>query len=247
MMFAAIIKTHFRLHYWRATIRVTAMKLIRLALTALALASSAAHAQIAPSPSEIAAYTGMHKAAADGDLAAAKKLIASGADINARDSNGRTPFHVAAFVRKIDIIALLAQAGADVNALDSDLYDAVTIAAVADDVPTLKAALAAGNKATNITSIYVGTALIAAAHLGHDEVVRTLIEADAPLDHVNNLGWTALIEAVVLGDGGARHQKTVAHLVKAGADRSIADRNGATPLDHARQRGYAEMARILTE
>ena len=71
MLFAAIIKTHFHLHYWRATIRVTAMNLLRLALTALALASSAAHAQIAPSPSEIAAYTGLHKAAAEGDIAAA--------------------------------------------------------------------------------------------------------------------------------------------------------------------------------
>ena len=138
-----------------------------------------------------------------------------------------------------------ARAGTDVNALDADLYDAVTIAAVADDVPTLKAALAAGNKATNITSIYVGTALIAAAHLGHDEVVRILIEAGAPLDHVNNLGWTALIEAVVLGDGGARHQTTVEALVKAGADRSIADRNGVTPLELAEQRGYGEIERLL--
>ena len=76
-------------------------------------------------------------------------------------------------------------------------------------------------------------------------MVRTLIEAGAPLDHVNNLGWTALIEAVVLGDGGARHQATVEALVKAGADRSIADRNGATPLELAKQRGYAEIEKLL--
>ena len=242
---AVIFTTHFPLLYWRTTFRVTAMKLIRLALTALALASSAAHAQIAPSPSEIAAYTGLHKATAAGGVTATQKLIASGAELNARDSNGRTPFHVAAFVHKTEILALLAKAGADVNALDADLYDAVTIAAVADDVATLKAALAAGNKATNITSIYVGTALIAAAHLGHDEVVRILIEAGAPLNHVNNLGWTALIEAVVLGDGGARHQATVEALVEAGADRSIADRNAATPLQLAKERGYSEIEQLL--
>ena len=224
------------------------MKPVLTALAALSLAfTQAAHSQVAPSPPEIAAYTGLHKAAADGDLAVAQKLITSGADLNARDGRGRTPFHVAAFVRNSELMVLLAKAGADVNALDADLYDAVTIAAVADDVPTLKAALAAGNKATNITSIYVGTALIAAAHLGHDEVVRILIEAGAPLNHVNNLGWTALIEAVVLGDGGPRHQATVDHLVQAGADKSIADRNGNTPLDLARQRGYAEIMKLLDE
>jgi uncharacterized protein len=139
----------------------------------------------------------------------------------------------------------LAKAGADVNSLEGQAYDMVTIASVADDIETLKTALETGNKALNITSPYDGTALIAAAHLGHDEVVRILIEAGAPLNHINNLGWTALIEAVVLGDGGARHQKTVAHLIKAGADRSIADRNGVTPLEHAKQRGYAEIMRLL--
>ena len=78
-------------------------------------------------------------------------------------------------------------------------------------------------------------------------MVRALIEAGAPLDHVNNLGWTALIEAVILGDGGPDHVETVRALVGAGADRSIADRDGMTPLDHARRRGYTEMIAILSE
>jgi ankyrin repeat protein len=98
-----------------------------------------------------------------------------------------------------------------------------------------------------ITSRYDGTALIAAAHLGHVDVVRMLIEAGAPLDHVNNLGWTALIESIVLGDGGKNHTETLTALVRAGASLSIADRQGATPLALARQRGYAEMVRILSE
>ena len=121
----------------------------------------------------------------------------------------------------------------------------MTIAAVRDDVPTLSALLAAGASAKLITSIYDGTALIAAAHLGHDGVVRQLIQAGAPLDHVNNLGWTALIEAVILGQGGSRHVETVRALVEAGANASIADRNGVTPLEHARRRGYAPMVAII--
>jgi len=87
--------------------------------------------------------------------------------------------------------------------------------------------------------------LIAAAHLGHHEVVRRLIEAGAPLNHVNNLDWTALIEAVVLGNGGPNHIRTVRTLVEAGADLSIGDRNGVTPLQHAVSRGYVEIAEII--
>jgi ankyrin repeat protein len=102
-----------------------------------------------------------------------------------------------------------------------------------------------GASAKNITSRYDGTALIAAAHLGHAEVVKMLIAAKAPLNHVNNLGWTAVMEAIVLGNGGAGHTATVRALVEAGCDVNIADRQGITPLQHANRRGYVEMARIL--
>jgi hypothetical protein len=78
-------------------------------------------------------------------------------------------------------------------------------------------------------------------------VVRELIKAGAPLDHVNNLGWTAVIEAVILGDGGTRHIATLRALVEAGASVSLADRQGVTPLAHARTRGYAEMVVILEQ
>ena len=104
----------------------------------------------------------------------------------------------AAFASNENALTAIAEAGADMNALDYQLYDAVTIAAVANDPEMVRHAIALGNRPDLITSIYVGTALIAAAHLGHHEVVAVLIEAGAPLDHVNNLGWTALIEAVVL-------------------------------------------------
>ncbi len=206
-----------------------------------------ARAQVPPSAAELANYSALHKAAAEGDLESIKATIADGADVNGRDVMGRTPFHVAAYQKQQDAMRALADAGADVNALEHQAYDAVTIAAVADDVETLKVAIALGNKAVNITSPYEGTALIAAAHLGHDEVVRILIEAGAPLDHVNNLGWTALIEAVILGDGGPRHQKIVSYLLKAGANRAIADRGGMTPLAHAKQRGYAEIVDLLDD
>ena len=88
---------------------------------------------------------------------------------------------------------------------------------------------------------------IAAAHLGLAEAVQHLIEGGALLDHVNNLGWTALIETVILGDGGPRHQATVKALVDAGADKTIGDRDGISPLQQAISRGYAEIARLLKD
>lgn len=215
-----------------------------LTCVALLVGALPVSAQLPPSPSEIAAYHGLHAAAARGDTAEIQKLVTSGA-LDARDGHQRTPLHVAAHLKRLEAATLLMKLGADANALDARKYDIITIAAVADDVPMLKVALGGGGKATNITSPWDGTALIAAAHLGHDEVVRVLIAAKAPLDHVNTLHWTALIESIVLGDGGKRHTATLEALVKAGADTSLADRAGKTPLALARDRGYSAMVAIL--
>ena len=214
----------------------------------LLFASLPVIAQVAPSAREAAAYSGLHAAAQRGDVPAIERLGAGGAALlEARDGNGRSPLHVATFARQREAIRALAKAGANLGALDHDRYDAVTIAAVADDEATLAVLLALGASAKLVTSRYDGTALIAAAHLGHDGVVRQLIAAGAPLDHVNNLHWTALIEAVVLGDGGPRHQATLSALVAAGANLRLTDRSGRTPLALARGRGYAAMEKMLIE
>jgi ankyrin repeat protein len=75
--------------------------------------------------------------------------------------------------------------------------------------------------------------------------VRELLATKIDVDHVNNLGWTALLEAVILGDGGAAHTEIVRLLVAAKANPNIADRQGVTPLQHARSRGYREIAALL--
>ncbi|HEY8244898.1 MAG TPA: ankyrin repeat domain-containing protein [Casimicrobiaceae bacterium] len=218
---------------------------MRLIVALLAAAWLGAHAQVPPSPAERAAYTGLFAAALAGDAGAIRSQAAAGAKVDARDARARTPFHVAAFARRYDAMRALVAAGANPNALEGDRYDAVTIAAVADDVETLKVALALGNSARNVTSRYDGTALIAAAHLGHDAVVRELIRAGAPLDHVNNLGWTAVFESVALGNGGPRHVATLKALVDAGANVNLADRDGTTPYTLAFARGFREMVAIL--
>ena len=94
-----------------------------------------------------------------------------------------------------------------------------------------------------------GTALIRAAERGHWQIVDRLLQPDlrqrSQPDHVNNLGWTALLEAVVLGDGSARYVETVRLLLAAGADPTITGRDGLTALEHARNRGHGDIVRAL--
>lgn len=220
--------------------------MLRSLLLALAVgAVGYAQAQTPPSASDIRSYTGLHLAAHEGDVDEINRLIAAGADLNTRDQSQRTPAHVAAFASHDDALTALANGGADMNALENRVYDVLTIAAVANDPEMVSLAMELGNAPDLITSVYDGTALIAAAHLGHHDVVARLVAGGAPLDHINNLAWTALIEAVVLGDGGPDHIKTVQILVDAGANKSIGDRDGVTPLQHAISRGYTEIVEIL--
>jgi ankyrin repeat protein len=223
----------------------------RIVINALALgiagfAAVPASAQSAPSPAQAQRYVGLLAAAQTGDSARVETLLAQKAPPDVRDPQQRTPLHVATYARQRQVIRRLAAAGADLNALEYQRYDPVTIAAVANDEETLALLLQLGASASNVTSPYDGTALIAAAHLGHVGVVQQLIAAGAPLDHVNNLHWTALIEAVVLGDGGRRHTEVVRLLVAAGANPALADRDGNTPLMLARARGYKTIEALLT-
>ena len=230
----------------RSTHLYSARKLLAaITISVAATAGGQAMAQVAPNAAEVAAYNGLHAAAHKGDIAKIDRLASAKADLNARDSNGRTPLHVAAFAGQREAIKALVKRGADINLLDKDRYDGVTIAAVANDEETLRVLLAHGASAKLVTSRYDGTALIAAAHLGHAGVVKQLIAAGAPLDLVNNLHWTAAIEAVVLGDGGVRHQETLRALINAGANVQLTDRQGNTPLQLAKSRSFQEMVDML--
>ncbi len=186
-------------------------------------------------------------AAERGDTAAALRLIAAGADINAQDARGRTPVMAATHANRVETVGALIAAGADINIRD-DLKDNPFLYAGAEGLlDILRLTIAAGAD-TRITNRFGGTALIPAAERGHVVIVEELLtRSDVDVNHINNLGWTALLEAVVLSDGGPRHQQIVQLLIDHDADITIADKDGVTPLQHARRRGFAEIGRILAQ
>ena len=187
----------------------------------------------------------MITAAERGELLVVKKLLAGGARIDARDQRGRTALLAATHRNRVETARFLIQEGADVNAKDFIQDSPYLYAAAEGRIEILKMTLAAGADLKD-TNRYRGTGLIPAAHHGHVEAVKLLLATAIDKDHVNNLGWTALLEAVILGDGGAIHTEIVRLLTEAGANVNIADRDGVTPLAHARKSGYSGMVRLLS-
>jgi ankyrin repeat protein len=178
------------------------------------------------------------------DSATVRRLLNAGASLHAHDAQGRTALLAATGHNHIETARLLIEAGADVNAQDHKLDSPLLLSGANGYLEILTLALKAKPN-FKIYNRFGGTALIPACERGHVEVVRALLNSEIDVNHVNNLGWTALLEAIILGDGGARHQEIVRMLVAAGASVNIADQGGVTPLQHARQRGYRDIADTL--
>lgn len=177
----------------------------------------------------------------------ALQAIKDGADINAQDRQGRTAAMLATLRNDAKTVKALIEAGADVN-IQADNKDNPYLYAGAEGyLEILKMTIEAGAD-TKLTNRYNGTALIPAGEHAHNDVIEYLLkESDVDINHVNNLGWTALMEAVVLGSGGKEHQRAVELLIEYGADVNIPDSNGVTALAHAQSHGFTEIAKMLEQ
>jgi ankyrin repeat protein len=188
--------------------------------------------------------TDLLAAAEAGDAEAVRAALRAGADLEARDAQGRTALLLASTYDHVEVAEVLVAAGASPDALDDRHDTPWLVTGVTGSVPMLEALLPADPDLT-IRNRYGGVSVIPASERGHVDYVRRVVRTGIDVDHVNDLGWTALLEAVILGDGGPRHQEIVRILLAAGADRTLADRDGVTALEHARRKGHGDIAAIL--
>ncbi|MFJ7681963.1 ankyrin repeat domain-containing protein [Peribacillus butanolivorans] len=175
------------------------------------------------------------------------RLIEEGADINTQDSEGRTATMIATYNNDFETAKILITAGADVNIQDDMKNNPFLYAGAEGYLEILKLTINAGAD-PKITNRYGGTALIPASEHGYVNVIKELLtNTDIDINHVNNLGWTALLEAIILSNGDEKQQQTVQLLIDHGADVNIADHNNVTPLQHAHEKGFKEIEQILTK
>jgi len=184
-------------------------------------------------------------AAASGEFDRVASALAAGARVEARDAHGRSALLLAVIGDHLQVAGLLVERGADPNAADHQLDTPWLTTGVTGSVEMLQILLPAGPDMT-IKNRYGGIAIIPASERGHIEYVRRVAATGIDVDHVNDLGWTALLEAVILGDGSAVYQEIARILLEAGAARNLADREGVTALQHAQRFGYADLAAVLS-
>ncbi|MCM3746296.1 ankyrin repeat domain-containing protein [Paenibacillus pasadenensis] len=187
------------------------------------------------------------QAAQQKDSAALKRLIEEGADLNVQDAKGRTAAMIATYNNDVQSVRVLVEAGADVNMRDDMRNTPFLYAGAEGYLDILRLTIQAGADPA-ITNRYGGTALIPASEHGYTEVVKELLtKTEIDVDHVNNLGWTALLESIILNNGNTKQQDTLRLLIEHGADVNLADSEGVTPLQHARGKGLKEMEQILLQ
>jgi uncharacterized protein len=183
-------------------------------------------------------------AAATGDVESLIGALDAGAQLEVRDHHDRTALLLAATFDHVEVARVLVDRGADPNALDDRHDTPWLVTGVTGSVAMLEVLLPAAPDMT-IRNRYGGVSVIPASERGHVEYVRRVVTTGIDVDHVNDLHWTALLEAVILGDGSEVYAEIVSILLAAGADPSIADEDGLTSLDHAREAGYDDIVQLL--
>jgi len=184
-------------------------------------------------------------ASAAGDLDGVRAALADGADKNAVDREETSAILHAARGGHLDVVRALIAEGVDIDAQDQTCSNPFLFGCINDDLALVTTMVEAGADLKRLTRMG-GNGLTPSAEKGHLEVVRYLLEnTRINVNLTNNLGWTALIETIILGDGGPVRQQIVELLLAHGAKPGMPDPWGVPPVELARERGYREIVSIL--
>jgi uncharacterized protein len=210
-------------------------------LTIGILFAVAARGAVAPSAD---GTTALHWAVYNNDVSQIDRLLATGANANARNDYGSTPLVEAAVVGNVPVIKALLKAGADVESANADGQTALMLIARTNNVEAAQLLLKHGAK-VNAREAWRGqTALMWAAAQKQPEMVRLLVKHGAKVNERSDLtnverqvtaeprmqqrppgGFTPLLYAARAGCLGCAQE-----LVRGGADINLADPEGITPL-----------------
>ncbi|WP_410788618.1 ankyrin repeat domain-containing protein [Kribbella sp. C-35] len=191
-----------------------------------------------------AATEALLAASTSGDANKVAAALAAGAPIESRDDHRRTALLLASLNDRVEVARLLVALGADPDAQDDRQDSAWLVTGVTGSVAMLETLLPAKPDLT-LRNRFGGISVIPASERGHVDYVRRVVKTKINVNHVNNLGWTALLEAIILGKGTQQWQDIVKILVDAGANPNLADAEGVSPLRHAESRAYDEIAKTL--
>ena len=186
----------------------------------------------------------MLTAAELGDVPALAGLIAAGAPLDPTDDARRTPLLIAVEKDNLEAAELLINAGANINA-EADNLDTPWLQAGALGRTGILRLMIPKHPDFTIRNRYGGNALIPACERAHVDAVKLLLTTEIDVNHINDLGWTCLLEIVILGDGGPRHIEVAKLVLAAGADPNIADKDGVSPLAHAKRNGQKIIADMI--
>ncbi len=219
--------------------------------------------------------TPLHDAAEGGHPAAAKVLLDHKARPGAMNENGETPLHLAARHGHADVVRLLLERGADPNAMGQYIGSPLHEAAAHGRYAVAEALLAHGAMANAQSrgAAKAWTPWHEARKAGHGDLARLLglhggaDRARGPIDiqHAAAAGYIGRVQALLDADPALLdsrdflHRRTALHwaaeqgdlaiadlLLRRGADRSLTDKKGKTPLDLALADGHADMAALLS-
>lgn len=184
-------------------------------------------------------------AAQQGDVNALKACLENGVDINCTNRQGRTAITLASLNKHYEAVSFLISAGADIDKQDETCFNPFLLSCLNNDLTLLRIVLAAKPDLTRLTR-FGGVGITPASEKGHVEIVRELLtKTEINFNHTNFVGWTPLLEAIVLNDGGEKQQEIVKLLLDHGANPHMTDKYGKTPLELAREKGYDAIAQLL--